>query len=59
MVEPEPFMTVAVRVEEPPEHISALLAATFTEGAAFTVIFVEVNELAVPQPLPACEILTL
>ena len=52
-------MTVAVRVEEPPEHISALLAATFTEGAAFTVIFVEVNELAVPQPLPACEILTL
>ena len=59
MVEPEPFMTVAVKLVAPPTHISALLADTFTEGAAFTVIFVEVVELAVPQPLPDCAILTL
>ena len=52
-------MTAAVNVEAPPEHISALLAETFTEGAAFTVILVEVVELAVPQPLPACVMFTL
>ena len=52
-------MTVAVNALEPPDHISALLADTFTEGAGLTVIFVEVVELAVPQPLPDCEILTL
>ena len=52
-------MTVAVNVLAPPEHISALLADTFTEGAALTVIFVEVVELAVPQPLPDCVIFTL
>ena len=52
-------MTVAVRLEEPPAHISALLAATDTEGAVLTVILVEVTEDAVPQPLAACAILTL
>ena len=52
-------MTVAVRVEEPLAHISALLAVTDTEGAGLTVIFVEVVEDAVLQPLPDCEILTL
>ena len=52
-------MTVAVNVLAPPEHISALLAETFTEGAALTVILVEVVEDAVLQPLPDCEILTL
>ena len=59
MVEPEPFMTVVVRVEAPSAHISALLAVTDTEGAGLTVILVEVVEDAVPQPLPNCEILTL
>ena len=59
MVEPEPFMTVAVNVLAPPAHISALLALTDTEGAGLTVIFVEVVEDAVPQPLADCEILIL